>query len=201
MLLQLCMLASLLWSFLRALTLLALSLPLACIRCASAPLVGPLADESAVFYEGEVRHERRKPVRNTFRYALVVSRSSATNLAARHQGNPRGCEPISVCSYPVRMALVSLDRPLRWWRAQAGSFISAEEARNLAGTDGEALITLLITSILAQDPYFIELPYSDDDCMALNACNASTPLSCLSIAIMPSWYADRLLQMHDHFMI
>lgn len=38
--------------------------------------------------------------------------------------------------YPVRMALIDLDAPPTWFASQAADFLSAAEARRLAGTDG-----------------------------------------------------------------
>lgn len=48
--------------------------------------------------------------------------------------------PPPPCRYPVRMALVQLDRPPAWFkRTQAGDHMTADEARAFAGTDGAAL--------------------------------------------------------------
>jgi hypothetical protein len=40
--------------------------------------------------------------------------------------------------YPVRIALVDLDAPPSWWPEQAADHMTASEARQFAGTDGEA---------------------------------------------------------------
>ncbi len=39
--------------------------------------------------------------------------------------------------YPVRIAVVNLDKPPRWWHEQAADHMTADEARAFAGTDGE----------------------------------------------------------------
>ena len=41
--------------------------------------------------------------------------------------------------YPVRIAVVDLDKPPVWWHKQAADHITADEARAFAGTDGELI--------------------------------------------------------------
>ena len=39
--------------------------------------------------------------------------------------------------YPVRMAVLDLDKPPAWWHEQAADHMTAAEARAYTGTDGE----------------------------------------------------------------
>lgn len=42
------------------------------------------------------------------------------------------------CRYPVRMALIDLDNPPRWWGKINPDFLTAQEARDLVSMTGEA---------------------------------------------------------------
>ena len=45
------------------------------------------------------------------------------------------------CRYRVRVAVVDLDKPPAWWQgASARSHLTADDARQLAGTIGEKLL-------------------------------------------------------------
>lgn len=54
-------------------------------------------------------------------------------------------------SYPVRMALIDLDAPPTWWSSSANDNMTAEAARQFAGTSGKypttALADMLSTAL------------------------------------------------------
>ncbi len=52
---------------------------------------------------------------------------------------PASDNSLTMGRYPVRMAVVDMDRPPAWWPEQAADHMTAAEARTFAGTDGERL--------------------------------------------------------------
>ncbi|CAL8469053.1 g8594 [Coccomyxa elongata] len=55
--------------------------------------------------------------------------------------------------YPVRIAVVDLDKPPKWWHKQAADHMTANEARAFAGTDGAVLLlTTPVSAGYTQNP-------------------------------------------------
>lgn len=74
MLAKLCMVLSLLWTFAWATTRVLIDIP---YRLVSSALPRKDTFNGAVFYEGEVMHERRAPVHNAFKCAAALDAACA----------------------------------------------------------------------------------------------------------------------------
>ena len=111
-----------------------LELPVAVTRCAAldAGMWQPVAG-GCTFYEGDVQHVRSRPLRHTFRliFAAGVTQSTAAYCHSSHE-----VQRYVVARYDVRMALVDLDRPPKWFKKQSRDHMSAAAARAFAGTNG-----------------------------------------------------------------
>jgi len=66
--------------------------------------------------------------------------------------------------YNVRMALINLNDPPSWWSQQDGDTMSAEEARNFAGTQGKVMLLTHPPAVgYVQNPISVYYCYNTDD--------------------------------------
>ena len=95
---------------------------------------GSHSSAGCVFYEGTVSHVRARPVYNAFQCASTNRPGASPALHMLASLLTAACSYLR--RYPVRMAVIDLDRPPAWWPEQAGDHMTAAAARQFAGTDG-----------------------------------------------------------------
>ncbi|BDA45180.1 hypothetical protein COCOBI_06-6630 [Coccomyxa sp. Obi] len=99
-------------------------------------------------------------------YAILQCLSSQKVPATQEQDGDSSCvfyegtvyhvrrKPVhNAFRYPVRIAVVDLDKPPSWWHEQAADHMTADEARAFAGTDGAVLLlTTPVSAGYTQNP-------------------------------------------------
>eukprot|EP00850_Spirogloea_muscicola_P009700 SM000055S18234 [mRNA] locus=s55:138225:146666:- [translate_table: standard] len=158
-------LGALLWEALRtaaaaATAFLALAWRCSRRRWASAPTAAAGGGGGCDLYEGVVRHSRRRPVRHEF-------------------------------EYPLRNALIDLDAAPPWFVASsARHHMTADQARELAATDGRVLLLTNPVSLqYEQNPISVYYCYSKAAAVALAS---EKTLSCCIAEVTNTPWAERV---------
>lgn len=108
-------------------------------------------------------------LRSTMRHALHhnhhhVPREEGVTFFEGHVMHIRRAPVLNKFTYPVRICMISLDRPPSWFKQQSRDHLSANEARTFAGTRGKVdLLTSPMTSGYTQNPISVYYCYKPGD--------------------------------------